>query len=742
MKDKNKLSEFVNNFEELLDIDSTKYEIKSLSLSIGNIRKEADKIISIARELEEETKLLKIGIVGQMKAGKSSFLNSLIFNGENVLPRASTPMTAGLTIMEYSEEQCFEIEYYSEEDWKVFKMYDNNYSIKKAEVLKQYPGDPFMQESELKNVLTEEEESAHLLLSNCKLDAKKKIGKEKEVISINGVLDLQDRLNDYVGANGRFTSITKSLTVKLKDDRLKGLRIVDTPGVNDPVVSRDNRTKEFLRSCHGVFLLSYAGRFCDSTDMAFLKDRISGEGIGAIVLLASKFDSVLIDEAKRYNDDFDSAEEKCIKKLKNHALETLKEIGFNGKIGSDLIDFNSGICYSLSKKAKSEWDEMEQMVSNNLKRWYPTFFKDNDENEIYEYLANIEVITEKYLKGVFLGKKTDIINEKTDLYKFKSIEKLQKIIKEEIKINNTNRKNLEKGEVDVLKNQETEIKTIISKNKSSTNKAFAELLSSLTEITCKLVEKLTEKTSYLLPVETVEISGEKTRWYWSNEEIKVLVKNIEPYGVKLSLNSFVEEQISKVGESWRKEFGNKGSVFSKLNNDLRDNISSQASEDCLALTFDSDTWLQIINTALRDLKGCSDIKLGDIKKRYENEISKICSDVIFSDVPCLSSASEKQTAIHEIKGNYDKRIFKIDSRVQSDIITPFLDSLADIIKNTSNDISIQISSLKKNFSTRFKESLEGYTKELVSQIKDKEDSLNQYKSFENEMKQLQEELLN
>lgn len=56
-----------------------------------------------------ENRKLNIGIIGQVKAGKSSFLNTLLFKGEEVLPKASTPKTATLTKMEYSEENIIEL---------------------------------------------------------------------------------------------------------------------------------------------------------------------------------------------------------------------------------------------------------------------------------------------------------------------------------------------------------------------------------------------------------------------------------------------------------------------------------------------------------------------------------------------------------------------------------------------------------------------------------------------------------
>ena len=45
-------------------------------------------------DMEDENRVLRVGIVGRVKAGKSSLLNALIFDGKNILPKAATPMTA------------------------------------------------------------------------------------------------------------------------------------------------------------------------------------------------------------------------------------------------------------------------------------------------------------------------------------------------------------------------------------------------------------------------------------------------------------------------------------------------------------------------------------------------------------------------------------------------------------------------------------------------------------------------
>ena len=67
-------------------------------------------------EIENSNRLLQIGIVGRVKAGKSSLLNALLFDGKSVLPKAATPMTAALTIISYGEELSAEVEFFTQKD--------------------------------------------------------------------------------------------------------------------------------------------------------------------------------------------------------------------------------------------------------------------------------------------------------------------------------------------------------------------------------------------------------------------------------------------------------------------------------------------------------------------------------------------------------------------------------------------------------------------------------------------------
>lgn len=76
---------------------------------------------------EEEGRLLKVGIIGRVKAGKSSLLNALLFDGNDILPKAATPMTAALTIMEYGEDVRAEVDFFTQKDIDNFKSEHDRY---------------------------------------------------------------------------------------------------------------------------------------------------------------------------------------------------------------------------------------------------------------------------------------------------------------------------------------------------------------------------------------------------------------------------------------------------------------------------------------------------------------------------------------------------------------------------------------------------------------------------------------
>ena len=214
-----------------------------------------------------ENDVLTIGVIGQMKAGKSTFLNAFVFE-DDILPAATTPMTATLSVITYGPEKKLEAEFYSQDEW---------------------------QEQLSTAKMTTDESTDELLLSKIKaarelVDKSSKLGG-----SLNSLLgkkqnDSFDNLEEYVGADGKYVSITKAVTIYYPKEYLKGVNIVDTPGFNDPIVSREERTKEFLKKADVVLLMLYAGRPFDATDRSILFKNVGECGIGKVLIGINKYD--------------------------------------------------------------------------------------------------------------------------------------------------------------------------------------------------------------------------------------------------------------------------------------------------------------------------------------------------------------------------------------------------------------------------------------------------------------------
>lgn len=246
------------------------YERKQNILAYVQLAKEnqiisGEEFIGIKNKIDNDK--LTLGVIGQMKCGKSTFLNSLIF-GDDVLPAATTPMTASLSVITYGEEKSIEAEFYTKKEW-------NELKFESSRVL---------------------DENAHDVEKSKHQAAEELVAKSQKIASeIPALLgqkkkDSFEKLIEYVGADGKYISITKSVTIYYPKEYLKGVEIVDTPGFNDPIVSREERTKKFLKGADAVLMLLYAGQPFSSTDKSIIFDTVRSCGVAKVLMGVNKYD--------------------------------------------------------------------------------------------------------------------------------------------------------------------------------------------------------------------------------------------------------------------------------------------------------------------------------------------------------------------------------------------------------------------------------------------------------------------
>lgn len=214
-----------------------------------------------------DSEILTIGVIGQMKAGKSTFLNAFVFEND-VLPSATTPMTAALSVITYGEVEGLEVEFYTEKEWIELKMTAQRTLDESA--------------SELEKSKVQAAQELVSKASALGSSITTYLGTKRD--------DSLQNLIDYVGADGKFVSITKSVKIFYPKEYLKGVEIVDTPGFNDPIVSREERTREFLSKADVVLMMLYAGRPFDATDREIIFKHVARCGMGKLVIGINKYD--------------------------------------------------------------------------------------------------------------------------------------------------------------------------------------------------------------------------------------------------------------------------------------------------------------------------------------------------------------------------------------------------------------------------------------------------------------------
>lgn len=363
--------------------NTVNYDITCLKNIKNNFRLKID-------EFYRQDRKLNIGIIGQVKAGKSSFLNTIIFDGKDVLPKAATPKTATLTKIEYSEENYLEIEYYTEEEWDVIEQ--------SAQV-----------DSDLNQYIVPREIINMVKANN--IDPYEYIKNKNEKINFNSCEDLMGELNNYIGEDGKLTPLVKSVKIYMNKEELKEISIVDTPGLNDPIASRTDKTKQFIEMCDVVFFLSRSSQFLDKNDIQLLTAQLPQKGVQKLVLIASKYDSGIADTIYD-NDTLEEADIDTKYRLRKQAQTCFSEV--IDKINkrqpkNNLVRileecknpiFISSMTYNMSKKRIEDYNEEEENVYENLN------YTDELDNNWLNKIGNIDEVRAIFKEVVEQKEKT------------------------------------------------------------------------------------------------------------------------------------------------------------------------------------------------------------------------------------------------------------------------------------------------------------------------------------------------
>lgn len=225
------------------------------------------------RMLEQaERAALRVSVVGQVKAGKSSLINALT-GLDGLLPTEVNPWTAVITNLHFGKpgrtHLSGEFEFFSEEEWARM-LEGGSESRKLAE--RYLPG---FRSEVLARQIAEMQEKARLRLGDM---YRLLLGKTHKFDTVT-----PEVLERYVSAGhvhndmkrsaaGRFSGICKRAEIHLDAGPFRvPTTISDTPGINDPFLVRDEITTSSFRLADIFVVTLSAHQVLNPADIALLK---------------------------------------------------------------------------------------------------------------------------------------------------------------------------------------------------------------------------------------------------------------------------------------------------------------------------------------------------------------------------------------------------------------------------------------------------------------------------------------
>ncbi|WRF39401.1 dynamin family protein [Helicobacter pylori] len=251
----------------------------------------------------------------------------------------------------------------------------------------------------------------------------------KTRIQADSLEELNQKLYQFVGKEGKFMPYTKAVQISLNNPNLKDLEIIDTPGVNDPIVSREACTKDLLKECDVVFIISPSNQFLTDSDMDLFERVSKKEGIQEIYFVASQADSAVCapSEVENSRHHLPTALTNLQKSLSSSLNNTMKVLIQNYPHQQEIFEsaikngviLTSGICYSMYQDFENQasWErekEEYQLVWENLTDDYPDAFSSHEARENLKRLSNIDSIRERLEEAA--KEKENIISQRLQEY--------------------------------------------------------------------------------------------------------------------------------------------------------------------------------------------------------------------------------------------------------------------------------------------------------------------------------------
>lgn len=203
-----------------------------------------------------------IGITGVMNAGKSTLLNALM--GAEILGSSVIPETANLSVVSYSTQALAKVHFWDSKEWETLVQ-----SASKSEAMEKF--------------IDETRQAFGEQLTDYITQPSTQVEIETKDLSL------------YTSAakSSLKCNLVKYVELHMQVDFLSdGIEIVDTPGLDDPVVQREEITKEYMANCDLMIHLMNVSQSATLKDVEFIIDALLYQNVSALLIIITRSDTV------------------------------------------------------------------------------------------------------------------------------------------------------------------------------------------------------------------------------------------------------------------------------------------------------------------------------------------------------------------------------------------------------------------------------------------------------------------
>ena len=676
---------------------------------------------------QQDARKLSIGIVGAMKAGKSSFLNACIFGGRDVLPKAATPMTAALTRIRYSETPQATVHFYERKDWEKIednaqkyeeqlntkysnycKIYDRSHADSTEGVCSKQVFERTLFQQDVSEVLKSAKELTQMVGSNSAI---------LEHLGDADVLDgdIMAKLQDYVGARGRFTPIVNYVELEVNLPELEDLEIVDTPGLNDPIVSRSYATRQFLRACDVVILLSPCSQFMDANTVGLMANGLPDNGVRKVIVVGSKLDSGLLNEPKG---SFAVASQHALNSYKGQFRNTMQQAmrnnprraGIMEKISESDLLFVSSTCSSMARKQKQHQplSPAENLVLQNLHSNFPDFDETllSSIGGINKVLKTLEAVRQQ--KAEIIHGKNNTLLETAQINHLRALDKIQQEL-------SSSRTTLKNSTSEQLLQRTKAIQQVMESSRGKLMYIFDGAA-----IGCK------NKVNQLLPQLTLEQQN--------HQRLDVQTSSEEHHGVEgTGLFGLIKEHYSYTVTNNRVDVSEVVTNLEHHASTCHTTINQE-----FQYVFNREQLSHRIVEVVLDAFRKSDMEFDedDIRLPLQNVLNELSSPEIRFDYTTYIDKVESQFPSGYAENDDIHKLKSLQTRLLNEIDQDMGQQLTAALQMAANMLNKQA----VTFADRIQELLCGELEKLQGQIQERETYLAAYQQFDKTIQQMKKQL--